>query len=871
MPKAKTKKRRRQATKKKKLPNRKKVAKKIKKKSAGKKIIKKRLPKAVSLEIEKPQAKEILPAEIALPPVIHASPLIEKAKNEVITRKNTKLSPYLLDLKNSLTAKNNAKEKADNVAQKISAEIFHKFSKKTKKINKKFQNFYHNIQTNLQELKPKETKIRHRAKNPWRIKFPEINFPNIEWQFPKLQPVEIRLGRFVFPASWKKTLLCFLIFCFIFVAPFQIYGYYQNLQGKKNDVLQKTSEAIIHLTLSQKAASAQDLYYTQLELKAASENFGQAKEKFDEINFLIEEIIKVTPKINEQFVSAQKLIDLGEKLTRSAALLTATLDKINLENSHQELALTDKLTILKDNLNLILPDIVSANQDFEQIYLDQIPPEYQTKIQALQNALPLLEKNISTFIDYSDLIAKFLGQESKKRYLALFQNNHEIRPTGGFIGSFALVDIDRGNIEKLDIPGGGPYDLKAGLKVNIKSPTPLNILNQRWEFQDANWFADLPASAEKLTWFYEKSGGPSVDGIIFINATFLQNLLDIVGPIELPQYNLTVTSQNFFQVIQENVELNYDKEVNKPKQIIADLTPKILAALFNYNQKKFTDTFELILNSLEKKEIQLYFSNYALERLVLNNNWGGQIKNTDRDFLEIVSTNIAGEKTDAKIEQLVDLKVDIKSDGSIINNLQIKKTHTGKEGENFYGVPNIDYLRIYVPKGSELLSATGFSEIPAELLTTIDPEIYQLDPDLSNAEFNKNIEPLSKTEIYTESNKTVFANWIKTEPGQSQLIILSYKLPFNLNLENKENSLAILNYLKEKLNLPNDIDTEKYTLLWQKQSGKKDYPISLEINLPQNLNYQIIYPDNLNKKENIFTTQSVLDTDKFYAIIYSLK
>ena len=70
-------------------------------------------------------------------------------------------------------------------------------------------------------------------------------------------------------------------------------------------------------------------------------------------------------------------------------------------------------------------------------------------------------------------IAWLLGRDSWKRYLVLFQNNTEIRATGGFIGSFALLDIDRGKIKQLEIPKGGSYDLQGQLKVNISSPTPI--------------------------------------------------------------------------------------------------------------------------------------------------------------------------------------------------------------------------------------------------------------------------------------------------------------------------------------------------------------------------------------------------------------
>ena len=90
------------------------------------------------------------------------------------------------------------------------------------------------------------------------------------------------------------------------------------------------------------------------------------------------------------------------------------------------------------------------------------------------------------------------------------------------------------------MPPGGVYDLQGNLEVLLSSPEPLHILNANWQMQDANWFFDFPTSAKKLMWFYEKSGGPTVDGVIAINSNILPKLLAITGPIELSEFNLTI-------------------------------------------------------------------------------------------------------------------------------------------------------------------------------------------------------------------------------------------------------------------------------------------------------------------------------------------
>ncbi len=843
----------------------------IKKKIAVKKVTRKSTRKKTT-----PRKKKVI---IKTSLIFHS--ITPQKTDSFIKKTKTHLSPHVLDLKQLTIQQQNNNQVNNTFAQTVGDDFYSLLSRKKQTLSKSFTS---KVTTSSEKINSFKSKLKFPAKKEVathktikikksyhlpKFNLPKINLPEINFEIPKIRLPEIKIGRLNLTSYWQKALLSFIIFSFVFVLPFATYDHYLKLEGKKNLVLQKTADAILHLTTSQKAASAQDLYYTKFELEQASINFSLAKSELEDIGILTKALIKLVPQTKKQYTTAQNLISIGEKLSTSAAIITQALNDLNIDDtSIESLNLTDKLAVLKTNLNLILPDIKKANEELKNIHLEVIPQEYHSKIKTIQTALPLLETNIENFINSSDLLLNLLGEESKKRYLLLFQNNHEIRPTGGFIGSFALVDIDQGNLKKINILGGGPYDLKAGLEVSIESPRPLHLINPRWEFQDANWFANLPTSAEKLIWFYEKSGGPTVDGIIFINASFLEKILKITGPIEMPEYNKTITATNFYLEIQKNVELEYNKSENKPKQIIADLTPRIINALLSSGKKDLVNMLNNLIVGLNEKEIQMYFTNYSLEKLVLKNSWGGQIKNTDRDYLNIISTNIAGEKTDAVIKQSAELTVDIQPNGSIINTLNITKQHTGIDGQIFYGVPNLDYLRIYVPKGSKLIEASGFERLPSELFEILHPEIYQKDPDIAFIEMSREIIPENNTEIYNINDKTVFANWFKVNPGETNTVTIRYELPFQLSLDHP-NDQNYLNLLSDKLSFDkNDENIEKYSLIWQKQSGRNNFAIDLNIIFPENKDFQLIHPNNFSGENGNFKLKDILNTDKIFALVF---
>jgi hypothetical protein len=396
------------------------------------------------------------------------------------------------------------------------------------------------------------------------------------------------------------------------------------------------------------------------------------------------------------------------------------------------------------------------------------------------------------------------------------------------MGSFALLDIKDGEIVKIDIPAGGTYDLQGQLSEYLVPPAPLLLSNKRWEFQDANWFPDFPASAKKILWFYRHSRNLTADGVIAINASVLNRLLSIIGPIAEQNRNIVIDKENALVTIQNIVEYGPEKKANKPKQILSDLAPVFIN---NFKKMKAGEVLPMLANlqeALQQKEIQSYFTDTKTENTIKEFGWGGEILNTnpDQDYLFVVNTNIQGQKSDARIKQTVSHQAMVQSDGTIVDSVVISREHTGNIEEKMYGQTNIDYLRIYVPAGSELVRASGFIW-PDEQSFKAPESWYEKDIMLNELEKEVGIDSKSGTRITSEFGKTAFANWIITEPGQTTQVQFIYKLPFKAWEQPKGPSLN--NWAKI---FQSENPSSKYQLVVQKQSG-----------IASNFNSQIIYPE----------------------------
>ncbi|MFA6410602.1 MAG: DUF4012 domain-containing protein [Candidatus Buchananbacteria bacterium] len=653
-------------------------------------------------------------------------------------------------------------------------------------------------------------------------------------------------NNFYLPADWAQKLATFVIVSIILVSPLQAFTYYQDLSNTKDRILIATNEAIENLKSGQQAAVNMDLNGANSQFGLARLNFLSAENEIGQLNALTSEILKIIPGLNKTVSTGVTMLEAGKIIAETGEILADSGQNF-INNKNDIKGYFQSLISLDANLKLAITKFNEAKTKIEKIQPNDLPAEHRETFAKVLGYLPEISKGLSDIHLLNKSLLKVLGQNQWQRYLVVFLNNNELRATGGFMGSFALVDIDQGQIKKIEIPGGGTYDMQGSLVPKVLSPKPLQLLNTRWEFQDSNWWPDYPTTAKKVEWFYQNAGGPSVDGVIMLTAEMMERLLDIYGPIPMPEYGRTITSQNFVLETQKIVELEYDKKENRPKQFLADMAPKLLQRIFSADKDQLFKTLNLLKDSLNQRHLMIYFNDESIENVITDFGWSGQIRQTDGDYLSVIQTNLAGGKTDAVIKESIQHQAEIQSDGTIIDTVKLIRRHTGKPGENvFTGVQNNSYVRFYVPLGSTLISAEGFKKPEEKYFDKPKPE-YQADIDLLSVETDKSKDEKSDTDIYKESSKTVFGNWLQLKPGEVSESIIKYRLPFSVSLGGQE--------------------TYYYSLLVQKQAGTIDNELKSNLKLNDKLKPLAKFPADLPSDNTGISFTANLLTDKFYGAV----
>ena len=595
------------------------------------------------------------------------------------------------------------------------------------------------------------------------------------------------------------------------IIPGPALSYYQNLVITKDTLIRDSTDAITALQDSTIALKQADLAAAEQATDQALTKFQTVLDQLSDKRFL-RTVASILPNVGGSLESREKILLAGQEITLGNGYL---LDGIKRSQNIDQPSLTARMNTILEGIHTSLPFYEQADRLFADIDSDSLPFEHQAQFNDYKKLFTSIVKDFKTIDELGTTLLEIFGGSGQRRYLLIFQNPHELRATGGFAGSFAIIDIKNGEIVNLDIPAGGTYDLQGQLKKFIEPPTPLLISNKRWEFQDANWFPDFPTTAEKTLWFYRHSHNVTADGVIAINATVLERLLSIVGPFIDAKRGLTLDSETAIVTLQKVVEEGPEKKVNKPKQILSDAAPEIIKSIKSLKAANILPLLNTMQEALKQKEIQVYFTDDETQNTINDFGWSGRIlpSSPKQDYLMVVNSNIQGQKSDAKIEQSISHQAVVSPDGTVIATVVVTREHLGDKGEKLYGQTNIDYLRLYVPEGSELLSASGFTW-PDEKSFRAPEKWYAKDEFLAQVEQNEHLDAKTGTRITTEFNKTTFGNWVITEPGETSQVQFTYRLPFKITAETKTSRWEkVVNHFKKEL--------AEYQLLVQRQSGSK--------------------------------------------------
>lgn len=653
--------------------------------------------------------------------------------------------------------------------------------------------------------------------------------------------------------SSKNSLAKFAALCLFVMLAAPSFAVIGNALNLKENVQNAGMDAYLHLSEAKSDVKNFDFASAEVNFNKAYYGFLKVNNEIGVFGGVIVDILKNIPGF-EKLSAGENLLEAGKYLARAGENISIAFEKFlkfdfksvfDGNGLASEETITDKIFSAGKDIEEARENLLAAGVFLDKVDADGLP-EIFGEIAKLRENLPASIEIAAAALKISDVALKAFGHYQPQKYLLIFQNPSEARATGGFIGSYGLLDVSKGKISNLFIDG--IFNPDGQLREKIVPPRPLQRITTAWSTHDANWFFDFPASAEKISRFYEKTGGATPDGVIALTPKAVERLLDVFGPLPMPEYGITLTSKNLIERLQYEAEINYDKELNKPKQILSDLAPKIIDRIANASLEEWQKIISGLAQGLEEKDIMIYSLDADLQNFFVNQGWGGDILETDKDYLAVVHSNINGFKTDKVMEEEINLDSEIQNDGTIINTLTITRKHSGGgEQYDYWNRVNADYLRVYVPSGSKLLAASGHTVDVYVPPADYEALGFKTDADIAKIESSLIIDQSSGTHVFEETGKTVFGNWVYVSPGESVSVVYKYLLPFKIDFSAK---------------------IKNHGVAVQKQASLNASRFKAAVRFPSAQKIVWSYPDSLAASAEIWKYEDILSTDKFFGAVF---
>ena len=206
-------------------------------------------------------------------------------------------------------------------------------------------------------------------------------------------------------------------------------------------------------------------------------------------------------------------------------------------------------------------------------------------------------------------------------------------------------------------------------------------------------------------------GVVSFDGAVAILPNVVSDILEITGPVELPDRKLTINKDNFLMEIQKEVQ-NAQASGKPSKKIISEIAPIILSRLSAFETGNNKDLMQKINDWITGKNLVIYFKDGYIENFLDFYGASGKIFQPSSDFngdyLAVLSANIGSGKSDILIDQKVFFKTQLNLDGTASNRIEISRKHTARDKDPWwYKLPNESYIEIFTPPDASLSGFTG--------------------------------------------------------------------------------------------------------------------------------------------------------------------
>jgi hypothetical protein len=472
------------------------------------------------------------------------------------------------------------------------------------------------------------------------------------------------------------------------------------------------------------------LTHAEQQFVAARTDFTHARDLIDQ-SAVIHVVTQYLPQYRSRVMSARAasqigidVANIGQQLTTTALTFAPRFHGPLLRAAKTPLVTPADIALIGRTINAILPPLGDIVVQSHHISLADLPLSVRQRQQMQQylQLLPQLEQALTQGSTLIGAASWLLGVGQPRTFLVQTMDRAELRATGGFTGQYGELQISGGRIAPFSL-----HDI-ATIEYADNSPTTGNLAPAQyrswwpfanWGLRDANLSADFPTSAQLIIQQYSLEMHRQVDGVIMFTPFLIEHILQVTGPLHIPQYNETITAQNlearlhYYQLDNAGIrKIELIEHVTDPAQARKLFTSRVAHMLMD--TVRHAPPGELLaiglqlLQDLKTRDLQVYVTNPQIESLLIHYGYAGQIdRSTNHDGIYIVQANVSASKASQYVHTIIHDTVTLDAQGGATHELQLRLVYN--QIGPVYGLDTYrDYIRVYVPPTAKFLGGDGF-------------------------------------------------------------------------------------------------------------------------------------------------------------------
>ena len=478
------------------------------------------------------------------------------------------------------------------------------------------------------------------------------------------------------------------------------------------------------------ALDAKKLQQAQLEFSAAESDFVQLQQLVNRSD-VQSAIQQFAPQYSSKLDMAQRLVQVGIDVSRmgkevvGVALLGANIMHSSpLANGNTKPLITS--TDISNAEGVLIHDqyfINDIQMQMSQVSIKDLPISTTQKkeLSSVMALMPKVQDYISQGQGLIGIVAWLLGVDHTRHFLVQTMDNGELRPGGGFTGMYGLLSIQNGRMAPFSLQDVTELDYAGnGMELGRQAPPQYSSWMKfgYWGLRDANLSGDFPTTAKLAMQVFQEEGGGPVDGNIALTPAVIAHVLNVIGPIKVPQYNETITAQNLedklhyyqqdFGAIRLQRQITGTNNAATRKAFTSLLGHLLLDKVRHEPVKVLVKIMQNAVKDIQSRDLEIYFTNPLAESWMVQHGYsGGMSTFSKQDGFMVVQSNISISKASQYVHTTEQDNVSFDAQGGAYHNLTITLDY--KQTGPVYGYDTYaDYIRVYAPANAQLQGGDGF-------------------------------------------------------------------------------------------------------------------------------------------------------------------